>query len=281
MRVKLWGTRGSIPTPGSGPAFGGNTSCVQVTCDDGSELVLDAGTGIRVLGAALARRSGQLHVLLTHLHLDHIQACSSLRPSSTRVPRSRSGALPAGSGVCANVWPATCRAPSRRWRSGICPRACASRTRRRPLAAGRVRDPRRARLPPRPNARVSTRGRRREPVLPARSRAGAGGGPGLDTCTWISGLELAAGATVLVHDCQYFDDEYGERTGWGHSRLADALAFARRAEPERTLLFHHDPDHDDVALGMMLAEARGRWDSGPNGGSVDLAREGDELLLRA
>ena len=61
---------------GAGPAterFGGNTSCVQVTADDGSEFVLDAGTGIRALGAALAGRRRRLHVLLTHLHLDHIQ----------------------------------------------------------------------------------------------------------------------------------------------------------------------------------------------------------------
>ena len=209
------------------------------------------------------------------------RACSSLRPSSTRVPRSRSGVLPAGSGACANVWPATCRAPSRRWRSGICPRGCTSRT-RRPAPGGweRARSTQsssptaaqRSGIDSRPAARACA-------TCPITSRGWGWTCP--TPAPWISGLELAAGATVLVHDCQYFDDEYGERMGWGHSRLADALAFARRAEAERTLLFHHDPDHDDVALGMMLAEARGRWDSGANGGSVDLAREGDELLLRA
>ncbi len=73
MKVKLWGTRGSIPAPGPETThYGGNTSCVQLTLDDGSTLVLDAGTGIRTLGLAMAKCDGPLHILLTHLHLDHI-----------------------------------------------------------------------------------------------------------------------------------------------------------------------------------------------------------------
>lgn len=72
MRATLWGVRGSVPVPGPATErFGGNTSCVQVSAGE-SEFVLDAGTGIRELGAALAGRR-RLHVLLTHLHLDHIQ----------------------------------------------------------------------------------------------------------------------------------------------------------------------------------------------------------------
>lgn len=74
MRVRLWGVRGSIPVPGAAVAgFGGNTSCVQVTTADGTEVILDAGSGIRGLGAALTGRCRKVHILLTHLHLDHIQ----------------------------------------------------------------------------------------------------------------------------------------------------------------------------------------------------------------
>jgi hypothetical protein len=43
MRARLWGVRGSVPTPGADMAgYGGNTSCVQVTAEDGSEYILDA-----------------------------------------------------------------------------------------------------------------------------------------------------------------------------------------------------------------------------------------------
>jgi phosphoribosyl 1,2-cyclic phosphodiesterase len=73
MKVKVWGARGSVPTPG--PAtnrYGGNTSCLQVTLSDESLLVLDAGSGIRNLGLRLAGRGRRIDILLTHLHLDHI-----------------------------------------------------------------------------------------------------------------------------------------------------------------------------------------------------------------
>src|ERR671923_1590735 len=82
MRVKLWGTRGSVPSPGPETIrYGGNTSCVQVTLSDGSLLALDAGTGIRCLGLDLGDEPARLHILLTHLHLDHIQGLVFFAPA--------------------------------------------------------------------------------------------------------------------------------------------------------------------------------------------------------
>jgi phosphoribosyl 1,2-cyclic phosphodiesterase len=76
MRVKFWGTRGSIPVPGPTTIrYGGNTTCVEVEGRDGTTLIIDAGTGIRALGADLMKRgeNGPIHVLFTHFHWDHIQ----------------------------------------------------------------------------------------------------------------------------------------------------------------------------------------------------------------
>ena len=75
MLARFWGCRGSLPTPGpSTVRYGGNTSCLEVELDDGSTLVLDAGTGICPLGAELARRKQRrIRLLLTHLHLDHVE----------------------------------------------------------------------------------------------------------------------------------------------------------------------------------------------------------------
>src|SRR5438874_13761813 len=81
MRVKIWGARGSIPAPGPETMnYGGNTSCVEVTLSDGSILILDAGTGIRNLGTCLPRVERPIHILLTHLHLDHIQGLMFFAP---------------------------------------------------------------------------------------------------------------------------------------------------------------------------------------------------------
>ena len=81
MRVRFWGVRGSIPVPHSMAArHGGNTSCVAVALSDGTSVVLDAGTGIRELGATLAGGAAPVHVLLSHLHLDHIHGLLFFAP---------------------------------------------------------------------------------------------------------------------------------------------------------------------------------------------------------
>ena len=81
MRVTLWGTRGSLAAAGPETVrYGGNTSCAEVRAGDGSLVVLDAGTGIRRLGAALAGGTRRIDLLLTHLHMDHIQGLGFFAP---------------------------------------------------------------------------------------------------------------------------------------------------------------------------------------------------------
>jgi ribonuclease BN (tRNA processing enzyme) len=97
---------------------------------------------------------------------------------------------------------------------------------------------------------------------------------------WISGLGLARGADLLVHDAQYTDAEYPNHLGWGHSSVSDALAFARRAEIDRLLLFHHDPRHSDDFLDALGAEAARRWEAvGGRPGSLELASERLDLVV--
>ena len=81
MRVTIWGCRGSVPTPGPETVeYGGNTSCVEVTLDDGTVLIFDAGTGIRGLGAELAERGARRSSCCSHLHLDHLEGLRFFAP---------------------------------------------------------------------------------------------------------------------------------------------------------------------------------------------------------
>ena len=81
MKVTLWGTRGSLPSAGPETVrYGGNTSCVEVRADDGSLLILDAGSGIRRLGERIGPNDGRIDLLLTHLHLDHLQGIGFFLP---------------------------------------------------------------------------------------------------------------------------------------------------------------------------------------------------------
>src|ERR1700691_2583793 len=84
MRVRFWGTRGSIAAPGPGTNhYGGNTSCIELTTDTGNHMILDCGTGARLLGNHLiAHATGPISavILLTHTHWDHIQGFPFFAP---------------------------------------------------------------------------------------------------------------------------------------------------------------------------------------------------------
>jgi phosphoribosyl 1,2-cyclic phosphodiesterase len=280
MRVRLWGVRGSIPAPGRDTtAVGGNTPCVQVSGEDGSELILDAGSGIRVLGADLGSRAKRIHILLTHLHLDHIQGLLFFAPLFDRT-------------VEITVWGPPGRAPLRKR---------LARYLSNPLSPVEIGDlPARVRfedVPPHSwridglEVRASLVAHR-GPTLGYRIEEDGrslcylpdhepGLGTSLSTAPagWVSGLGLARGASALIHDSQYADEEYPGHRGWGHSSLGDTLAFAQRSEAERLLLFHHDPGHDDdrlESLGRQAAEDAARLRMGAG---VELAREGQSFRL--
>jgi phosphoribosyl 1,2-cyclic phosphodiesterase len=89
---------------------------------------------------------------------------------------------------------------------------------------------------------------------------------------WLSGAAVAEDVDLLLHDAQYFEDEYEQRIGWGHSSVADAVAFSHAVGARRLLLFHHEPQHDDGSLDRLGARAREL--AGLNGAGPTLAREG-------
>jgi phosphoribosyl 1,2-cyclic phosphodiesterase len=263
--------RGSIPVPGAAVAgFGGNTSCVGVTTADGTELILDAGTGIRELGNALAGRCRKVHILLTHLHLDHIQGLMFFAPLFDPT-------------VEVTVWgpPAAGRALRERLARYISSPLCPLEIRELPARVSFEDAPSSPWVVGGVEVRASLVAHR-GPTLGYRlSVPGASlcylpdHEPGLgqdlskDDQAWISGHALAADASLLIHDCQYTDTEYGARRGWGHSSVSDALAFAQRAGAASTVLFHHDPGHDDAELDGLEQDAASR-----HHGQIELAREG-------
>jgi phosphoribosyl 1,2-cyclic phosphodiesterase len=276
VKVDLWGTRGSIPSPGPETVrYGGNTSCVGVTLADGSLLVLDAGTGIRGLGLALAAEPTRVNLLLTHLHLDHIQGLAFFAPlfrSQAEVviwgPASPEASLRdrIARYISAPLSPVevrelpcdvSFRACPERWEIGSATITAEAVAHRGPTLGYRI-DDGGSSLAYVPD---------HEPAL----------GADLDALEpeWISGFALAEDADLLIHDGQYADEEYPDHLGWGHSSLSHSLAFAQRTGARRTLLFHHDPLHSDAWLDAHGARAAADWAArGGAADAVELAKEG-------
>jgi phosphoribosyl 1,2-cyclic phosphodiesterase len=282
MKLRVWGARGSIPAPGPETMrYGGNTSCIEVTLSDGSTLILDAGTGIRSLGLALPRGPQQINILLTHLHLDHIQGLMFFAPmfwpeSEITIwgPASPEASLQdrVARYISAPLAPVEVRelpssvcfreAETVQWRVGPATVLAQAVNHRGPTLGYRIED-RDATLCYIPD---------HEPGLGSPLAA-------LDD-DWISGFELARGASLLIHDCQYTDREYPDHVGWGHSPVSDALAFGRRAGAGRLLLFHHDPMHSDDFLDALAGEIAAGWKAlGGAPDEVELASERRELAI--
>jgi phosphoribosyl 1,2-cyclic phosphodiesterase len=251
-----------------------------MTLSDGTTLILDAGTGIRDLD--VPREAGEIHILLTHLHLDHIQGLLFFKPFFDADARVVVWGPPPENPPLRDMLARYLSTPLSPVEIRELPARVSFRT--VPLDGFRIGS---ATVEA---ARVLHRGVTlgyrvsdgTESVCYLPDHEPALGRP-LDEADedWISGLYLARGASLLIHDGQFADEEYPARIGWGHSGVNDALLFAHRAQAKQVLLFHHDPAHDDEYLDALGGQAAERWIALRGApGAVALAQEGRALAVR-
>jgi phosphoribosyl 1,2-cyclic phosphodiesterase len=301
MKIKFWGTRGSIATPGQDTVkYGGNTSCVEVT--DGETLVVfDSGTGIRPLGLDLMRRTppGRKihgHIFISHFHLDHIQGFPFFVP--VYVPGNAFtiyGCEGAGKKLenifvgqmSPEYFPVTLREmpaelkfvqlttrpvevnswtvhPTYVNHPGL---ALGYR-----LDAGRHKiayvtdnEPFRYLLRPQGNL---------QPIYDDLER----GHVELERQDQEL-MKFLKGVDVLIHDAQYTIDEYKTKLSWGHSFYEFALELALQAEVKQLILFHHDPLRYDRQLDELQDKCRALAAQRNKNLTVHAAWEGLEINL--
>lgn len=254
MRITLWGTRGSVAAAGPDTVrYGGDTSCVQVEGPGGEVVLLDAGSGIRPVSSAVAGVQ-RIDILLTHLHMDHIQGLGFFVPLFDP-------------GVEAHIWgPATATAGLvERLSRYLSPPLFPVRLRELPNTVLHDLGPGTFDLGPftitadfvcHPGTTLGYRlasGVSTMAYLPDHEPAlGVFTFP--DEPDWTSGHALMADADLLIHDAQYTEAEYIDRVGWGHSTLDQVTTLATRAGAGTLVTFHHDPAHSDEMLDSLNGE---------------------------
>jgi phosphoribosyl 1,2-cyclic phosphodiesterase len=279
MKIAFYGVRGSIPVPGPGTiGFGGNTSCVHIRLDCQQHIVLDAGTGIRILGAKLIQDGDPILLLLSHRHWDHIMGFPFFAPiyQDERAIRIFAGDRQAGElgsvlthmdGASFPVRAADLPARLEGLQSTGIDAAFThqgAKITTKPLnhpgsgCAFRIEE----------NG-VSV-------VYATDNELDPPYQPQTEYDAWV---EFCRGADLLIHDAQYIGADLPRKLGWGHSLVSQARQLALDAQVKTLALFHHDPDRTDREL-MEIEAQSARWlkDEGFPGHLI-CAWEGLEMKL--
>jgi phosphoribosyl 1,2-cyclic phosphodiesterase len=253
MKVRLWGVRGSAPTPEKGNGrYGGNTACVEIRLENNTLIILDCGTGLRALGKSLssefAGRTIQAHIFLTHFHWDHIQGIPSFVPFYRKDNTFF-------------FYSPLCRATQlRRTIEGMMgdpyfPVAMAAQRRFFHLGKRPVNINGAVIIPALLNHPQGCAGYRIEAdgSVFALATDTEPGSPLHDRAV----RTLVQDADLLLYDSQYTPQQsQGEKKGWGHSSWQEGVRIARHYGVKRLVLFHHDPDSDDAFVAGLVARAQ-------------------------
>ena len=259
LKVKFWGTRGSIPTPGQATLrYGGNTSCVEVRCGE-HIIMLDCGTGAREMGLALSRefkgRPLDIHLFVSHTHWDHIQGFPffvpayipgnrltiySLRGADKSLEKIFTGQMDV------TYFPVALSDLMAKLNfvelEGVCSigkvKVSHIYLNHPGLAIG---------------FRIEMGQKSVVYVTDHEQYCRMLGDNEHNRNQEREVMEFARGADLYIREAQYTDEEYPSKKGWGHSTVSDVLESAHEANVRRLALYHHDPMRDDEAVDRIVA----------------------------
>lgn len=291
MLVTFWGTRGSISTPGrTTEKYGGNTPCVTIE-NQGTRVILDAGTGIRNLGIELVREAEsrkeplQIHLFLSHTHWDHIQGLPFFQPAYLKDTKLTIYGSPKKESFLASVL-------KHQMDYDYFPVSMSALTANIHIQEMSGRS---IRLGP---FTIDWEEQGFHPGGSVRYRFSAHGKKvvyatdveldlvfGKDNRTKEKEaaarayLRFVHGADLLIADGMFSEEGYPGRVGWGHASIPAVIEAAAKAEVKQLAVFHHDPQHSDKYLDDLWVKYRSRYLAGPEKMDLFWAREGLTLAV--
>lgn len=253
MRINFYGVRGSIPTPGADTLrYGGNTACVHVALSDDTNIILDAGTGIRSLGKVLAKTDSPIHILLSHNHWDHIQGFPffvpiymlgrkiSVTPGLTEI-KEKDAFLQQMTG---SYFPVPKEAISadivieeyvqNEWLIG------SAKIARLPINH-----------PGGGSCYSITEGTKKIAYVTDNELYP----PYKKSTDFLDFVSFVKGADLLIHDAQYVVQDMPAKSGWGHSVAEEAIKLALAADVKQLALYSHDPERSDTMVDEIVEHA--------------------------
>ncbi len=250
MKVTFYGTRGSCPTPGpSTLKYGGNTACVLIESEGGQKLILDAGTGIRVIGDEFIQQHDDIYILLSHNHYDHIQGFPFFKPiyqknrqifiyPSDTIPQQPRAIVEQINGsyfpLNEDELVADIHFMSPNWQA-------------QPVNINGFKVYRKTiNHPNGGSAYVIESANKRIAYVTDNELS-----PPVDaehTTSSLEWKEFLLGLDLVIHDGQYTDVDMPLKHGWGHSLIAETIELAQSSHIEQLAIYSHDPDRTDDDL---------------------------------
>ncbi len=276
MTIRFWGVRGSIPSPGSSTVrYGGNTACISLHLPGEKTLVLDAGSGIRELGKFLHRKAGEIFIILSHSHWDHIHGFPFFHPIYQKARK-------------------IILFPNFTEHEVICSLLDQMDGAHFPVSAES--------LPSQPSCVTENdvdflRHCGIEAFKIVTNHPGGGFGykvkcnghsaiyltdneldPPYPVATRFEDfVDFCRNTDVLIHDAQYIEADMPLKHGWGHSLASQACTLAAEAGVRHLILYHHDPDRTDDEIDAILEDCRKRLKQ--RGSSVECTAAYEGLTL--
>lgn len=256
MIIRCWGSRGSIPVSGKEYVkYGGDTTCIEIRTTDDDIIIVDAGSGIRRLGNSLISEGRfEYNMIFTHAHWDHLMGFPFFRPLYNSETRLMMLGCPFAQASIKEMISRVMTSPNfpvsyDDLRAEIIYHAACETT----FSVGSMKViPISLSHPNWGNGYKFTEDGKSLVFLTDNELTFKHPG-GLDYNDY---MEFTRGATLLIHDAEYTEEDYKHTKGWGHSRYIDALRLAMEAGVEQFGLFHHNQDRNDDDMDRIVEECK-------------------------